>query len=819
MGKLGAAVAPAVVRLPSGEFLVVTNATNLYGTSPHGDYALLAVKYSSEGVKISESQLTSPWYRYVEAPDLAVSQSGSIVLTYAQSHISHGSHIHLVGDGLPSYVTSGPYVYRFEPEVVVLNSGNTVVSYMDTEGGVNTLIAKMISPSGAFLGDPIQVAQGSISDPAAHKMIALPNGGFAIVHSETSTGLDVVVRIYDQNGAKTSEFVANTSRTGDQVAPDIAVTKGGQLVVVWQDNHTSGAVDSSGTSIKAQLFDLQGSKIGEEFVVNHATFQDQITPSVLALSSGGFVVAWADSSGIGADSSGYAVKAQVFNADLSRAGGTEFLVNTTTVGDQTAPILVETAYGRFAVIWQDSNDGIQMQVFSPSRFVGSDGNDTYVVDDAADVVVELANGGNDTIFSSVSYILSHDSHVEVLSTLNHADTSKIDLAGNRFNNTLFGNAGDNLLNGRGGADLMIGYAGNDVYSVDDVGDVIVEAAGQGLDTVFSSIDYTLAADAHVEVLSAISHSATTPLSLTGNGLANTIYGNAGNNVLNGGGGADFLIGFGGDDVYYIDHGGDYIVEGEEQGRDTVFTSIDYTLTGDAHVEVLSTIDHAATTAISITGNIYSNTIFGNAGNNVLNGGGGADFLIGFGGDDIYYVDNAGDYIVEGEGQGRDTLFTSIDYDLTGDAHVEVISTIDHAATTAINLAGNMYANTIWGNAGANVINGDGGSDLLFGLGGADTFVFDTPLGPTNIDTIIDFVAGVDKVALSSSVFTQLAPGALAPGAFAKGSQAADADDRIIYNPDTGALLYDPDGSGGAAAIHFATLSAGLPMESVNFVVV
>jgi serralysin len=69
------------------------------------------------------------------------------------------------------------------------------------------------------------------------------------------------------------------------------------------------------------------------------------------------------------------------------------------------------------------------------------------------------------------------------------------------------------------------------------------------------------------------------------------------------------------------------------------------------------------------------------------------------------------------------------------------------------------------------------------------------------------------------VFTGLAAGALAPGAFRTGAAAADADDRILYNSASGALLFDVDGVGGAAAVQFATLSTGLVMTASDFTVI
>ena len=136
-----------------------------------------------------------------------------------------------------------------------------------------------------------------------------------------------------------------------------------------------------------------------------------------------------------------------------------------------------------------------------------------------------------------------------------------------------------------------------------------------------------------------------------------------------------------------------------------------------------------------------------------------------------------------------------------------------------NLVGSAFADILTGNGKANVLSGNGGNDTLTGGGDNDTFQFDTPLVAGELTTITDFAAGVDKVALASSVFTQAgAVGPLAAAAFFIGAAAHDASDRIIYNSASGALLYDPDGTGGQAATQFATASQGLALTAGDFTI-
>jgi Ca2+-binding RTX toxin-like protein len=450
---------------------------------------------------------------------------------------------------------------------------------------------------------------------------------------------------------------------------------------------------------------------------------------------------------------------------------------------------------------------------------GLGGDDYYIVDSISDVVIEASGGGTDRVFTSVSYALGATRHIELMTTTDGAGTTAISLTGNELVNSLVGNAGNNTLDGRAGADTLNGQGGDDYYIVDDVSDVVIEASGGGTDRVFTSVSYVLGATRHIEMLTTTDSAATTALNLTGNELVNSIVGNAGNNTLDGRGGADTLSGLGGNDYYLVDNAADAVIEVAGLGTDRVFASISYTLGAGVHVEMLTTNDSAATTALNLTGNELANFLVGNAGNNTLNGGGGADTLSGLGGDDWFYVDNASDAVVEGAGLGTDRVFASVSYTLSAGQHVETMSTTDSAGTTALNLTGNELANSIVGNAGANILNGGLGADTLNGFGGADTFQFSTALGGGNVDAIQGYGVADDVIQLDDAVFAGLALGALAAGAFNTGAAATQADDRIVYNSATGALLFDADGVGGAAGVQFATVTAGLAMAASEFFVI
>jgi Ca2+-binding RTX toxin-like protein len=179
---------------------------------------------------------------------------------------------------------------------------------------------------------------------------------------------------------------------------------------------------------------------------------------------------------------------------------------------------------------------------------GMGGNDIFYTDVATTKVFEAAGGGTDALYTSVSYTLGAGQEIETLSTNSYAATSALSLTGNALNQTVAGNAGNNVLHGGGGTDVLIGYGGNDIYYTDVATTSVQEGAGDGNDQLYTSVSYTLGS-AEVELLSTNSHAATSAINLTGNNIANTIFGNAGNNVLDGKGGNDALVGFGGNDTF------------------------------------------------------------------------------------------------------------------------------------------------------------------------------------------------------------------------------------------------------------------------------
>ncbi len=276
----------------------------------------------------------------------------------------------------------------------------------------------------------------------------------------------------------------------------------------------------------------------------------------------------------------------------------------------------------------------------------------------------------------------------------------------------------------------------------------------------------------------------------------------------------------------------------------------YTLSGGSAATVTVTITGENTGGEVIRGDGQANFLRGaldfqslhaKGGNDVLDDAGFTVRLNGGAGDDTYLIASSTASIKEIANAGRDHVITTLaSYSLT--SHLEDL-TFTGAATTRFYGYGNELANTITagdaadfvfgyagddqliGGAGADYLDGGNdddllvggsGNDLLIGGSGADTFRFDTALGLSNIDTITDFASGSDRIELDRSVFGALDAGALAEMAFETGAAATSVDTRIIYDPATGQVYYDADGSGAGDMVLFAVLNPGAALTASDF---
>ena len=360
----------------------------------------------------------------------------------------------------------------------------------------------------------------------------------------------------------------------------------------------------------------------------------------------------------------------------------------------------------------DGNDTLNGGGGADHMFGGT-GNDTYVVDNRGDVVDETGGSGSDTVQSSISFSLADPVHaIGDIENLTLTGTANINATGNALDNVLIGNSGDNvligldgndILNGGAGADKMYGGTGNDTYVVDNAGDVVNETGGSGIDTVLSSVSFSLADPKHaIGDIENLTLTGTANINATGNALDNVLIGNSGNNVLIGGAGADTLDGGAGIDTasYATSPAGVNVslLTGTGHG-------------GDAEGDTLSNIEN-------LTGSNFNDTLEGNSLNNVLAGGAGNDTV---------------SYAHATSGPGG--LGVTVNLAVTTAQNTVTAGT--DTLTGFENVTGSQGNDTLTGTTGNNVITGLGGNDILTGGGGNDTFVFGPNFGKV---TITDFTA-------------------------------------------------------------------------------
>jgi Ca2+-binding RTX toxin-like protein len=313
---------------------------------------------------------------------------------------------------------------------------------------------------------------------------------------------------------------------------------------------------------------------------------------------------------------------------------------------------------------------------------GGAGDDTFVVQNTTDSVVELAGGGVDLVRSSVTFTLS-------------AEVENLTLTGSSAVNGT-GNALGNVVTGNSGANTLTGGMGDDTYVVQNTTDVVVEAAGAGTDWVQASVTSTLAANVENLTLTGVS-----AINAIGNTLGNVLVGNSANNTLNGGAGSDTMAGGLGNDSYVVDNVGDLVTEQAGEGTDTIQSSASWTL--GSNVENLTL---TGSVAIHATGNTLDNVLTGNSGVNTLTGGSG---------NDTYVVQNATDAVVELAGEGTDTVQSTVAWTLGA-----TLENLTLTGSSSVNGTGNALDNVLVGNSGRNTLTGDAGNDALNpGSGGTD----------------------------------------------------------------------------------------------------
>ena len=378
------------------------------------------------------------------------------------------------------------------------------------------------------------------------------------------------------------------------------------------------------------------------------------------------------------------------------------------------------------------------------------------------------------------------------------------LLGTQSDDNIYGYGGSDTLNGRNGDDWLFGGSGNDkLIGGNGFNDYV---GGSGYDTFTMSGRSAAADNFSDDVIWAftfdVDHVNVAAWGVSDFGQIRDLldYDAYGNAMLN---------------AFYAGH--DHVL---------AFDSIS---PGEL---IASDFIYSAAGAKNETGTSADDVLFGSAFADTLSGGAGNDWLLGGAGNDLLIGGLGVDFFDGGSGRDRVSYsYTSqaliIDLGtqtVSGPGPDEQLISIENATGSSGNdqIFGGAGANKLAGGPGHDILDGDRGNDVLTGGSGADAFLFDTPLNATtNVDAIVDFTPGIDEFWLDNAIFTALPGGPLAAAAFREGNftAAQDGSDRIVYNDVTGAVYYDRDGVGGAAAVKFAIIDPGLSLSNTDFFVV
>ena len=639
----------------------------------------------------------------------------------------------------------------------------------------------------------------------------LPGGGHIMVYSVPyydQSANDIGVNLYmrrlnDDLQSIGNAIQVNTSAPGDGLmAADIATLNNGNVLIVWSDDGIHG----TGTGIFGQIMTPAGAKIGGEFVVNTIIEGRQLEPKIAVLEGGNVVVTY--KSGYNQDGSDWGVFAQMFEQDGTPLGD-EFVVNSTTQGYQYYGDPIAMPDGGFLVVFETSGDpgGIFAQRYtSDGTKIGSEGQ--IAVEGSSSqhfgnpAIAVLEDGSFAVTWMGWDSSLSNI-YANVFEAWTFGTTGQDDLTGDVFANNigalgghdeisgmggddeLNGGEGNDTVNGDGGDDTLEGEAGDDLLNGGNQNDTL--NGGNGADTLLGSFGNDLLnGEGQADTLDGGSGVDT----LIGGGGDDYLYGGASQDELYGSGGSDTLDGGEGSDLHVVD-AGDIVADTGTSGYDKAkindASGVSLDLTGWSGVERINgftgddTLDGSSQTE--------SLVLIGGDGADSLIGGSSADILIGGNGQDTLVGGEGADKLIGGEdtdtfrgGGGNDKIFISIflenidggeGYDkvliadaggmsvtvsrwdsierVNGYTGADAINAFDVGHGMGINggagddtLTGSDFVDNISGGADADIIKGRAGNDMLTGGSGADVFVFDNVFGGGfDDDTVTDFTDGED----------------------------------------------------------------------------
>ena len=678
----------------------------------------VAVVVEGEFFKSTEVEVNSYTEKDQYTPSIAGINNGGFITVWA-SEDQDGSGMGIYGqrysdNGYPEgddfRINTETDSGQYQPVVVGLDDGGFAVVWTSSnqDGSGNGVFGQRFNESGEKEGVEFQINTGTFNHQHTPSLASLGDKGFVVTWSsqyQDGSGYGVYGQRFDLEGEKLGdEFLVNTETSADQFEPTLAALADGAFVISW----TSENQDGSKWGVFAQRFDSEGAASGDEFQVNTYTADNQHAPCLASLSDGGFVTVWTSYE---QDGSGYGVYGQRYDAE-GVVVGDEFQINTYTQADQNEPQVIGLLDGGFAVSWTSQNqDGDGFGVYCQRYDAAGETVDaeflvnTFTASDQHDSALTILNDGG----FAATWSSNHQDgsgwgiFARIFGSTSHTyygSESSDAFTGGEYDDALVGGIGNDNLVGKAGDDLFEGGAGADVLD-----------GGDGLDMAFYSystegVNIDLAAgtgtggDAEGDTLSGIED-------VVGSAHTDTLVGDDQANYLSGQDGDDSFTGGLGSDTISGGYGTDEAVFSGVLADYTVKTesgvvTVKHTATGD--IDTVYDVESMTFDDVSIAPTFLTDGLI-----SMLVGQSGAGRLEGYGSGQTFSLVDApenGSVALNAEGTYS---FTPTEGYVGSDSFS--YQTVDANGVVHI---GHMSINVAYAEADENSLQGSDGNDLLYG---------------------------------------------------------------------------------------------------------
>jgi Ca2+-binding RTX toxin-like protein len=356
---------PVVTSLSAGGYVVIWS-----GNSNAGDNTGIAGQlFDDFGNKVGTEFLVNTGTSFGQSqPEVTTLSGGGFVVVWETQDIASGdSNTGIAGQrfdsagnklGTEFLVNTDTTDLQVQPSTVSLSNGGFIVTWVNHTSVSGVIIsAQRFNPDGSKMGGEFLVNTTPVFQSSRPVAMGLPNGNFIIAWNGEGPNADgftdIIYKMYAANGAPLGgEVLVNTNNFRSQSDPDITVLQNGNFVITWQGADPATG-DNSGNAISGQLFDINGNKIGGEFLVNTTLLNEQLNASVVGLMNGNFVVIWENTN----FSNISEIHGQQFDATGNKIGN-EFKVNQFDASNQIDPDVTALTDGGFAVVWASADPAI-----------------------------------------------------------------------------------------------------------------------------------------------------------------------------------------------------------------------------------------------------------------------------------------------------------------------------------------------------------------------------------------------------------------------------------------------------------------------------